>query len=85
MSFFKFSKLFNNYKTINHKLSNSSKLRLVKSHCHFFWSSRCRRSMQIYNFYRNLYDLGALKEFIKKLRNSLVSSQNLLNEQKKVM
>lgn len=56
-------------------MNNKSRLELIRNQIDFFWSSRLRRSFQIYNFYRNLWDETALREFMKLMRNNIVSGE----------
>lgn len=56
-------------------MNNKSRLELIRNQIDFFWSSRLRRSFQIYNFYRNLWDETALREFMKLMRNNIVSDE----------
>lgn len=69
MTFFKFPRLLTR-RTVN----NKTKLELVRNQIDFFWSSRLRRSFQIYNFYCKLWDEKALREFLRHMRNNIVSS-----------
>lgn len=56
-------------RTVNSK----KKLELIRNQIDFFWSSRLRRSFQVYNFYQNLWEEKALREFLRLMRNNIVS------------
>lgn len=52
--------------------NNKNKLELIRNQIDFFWSFRLRRSYQIYNFYQK-WNEKALREFLKSMRNNIVS------------
>lgn len=71
MTLLKLQRLLNKRSVVN----NKSRFELIRNQIDFFWSSRLRRSFQIYNFYRNLWDETALREFLKLMRNNIVSDE----------
>jgi hypothetical protein len=54
--------------------SNKTRLQLIRNQIDFFWSSRARRSFQIYNYYKQIWDETALRQFLRHFRNNIVSS-----------
>lgn len=59
-------------------VNNKTKVELIRNQIDFFWSSRLRRSFQIYHFYQK-WNEKALREFLKSIRN------NILNRNRKLL
>lgn len=53
-------------------VNNKYKVALIRNQIDFFWSSRLRRSFQIYQFYQK-WNEKALRELLKSIRNNIVS------------
>ncbi|CRK86235.1 CLUMA_CG000041, isoform A [Clunio marinus] len=58
--------------------SKNSRLELIKNQIDFFWSSRLRRSIQVYNFYRKIWDEKALREFLRHMKSNFFNRNRKL-------
>ena len=57
-------------------ISNKHKVQLVKDQFDFFWSSRVRKSISSYLYYRKLWDENHFRLFLKCFRNNIVSKSS---------
>lgn len=80
MTFFKVQRYFSQYLI----KENSNRVKLMQHHFRnqfdFFLQTRIRRSLQAYRYYKQLYQEQALRDFLLKLRQNIVSYIAVINE-----
>lgn len=80
MTFYKVQRYFSQYLI----KENSNRVKLMRYHFRnqfdFFLQTRIRRSLQAYQYYKQLYQEQALRDFLLKLRQNIVSYIGVINE-----
>ena len=73
MTFFKVHRYFNQYLI----RENSNRVKLMRFHIRnqidFFLQTRIQRSIEVYRHYKQVYQEQALRDFLLKLRKTIVS------------
>lgn len=73
MTFFKVHRYFNQYLI----RENSNRFKLMRFHIRnqfdFFLQTRIQRSIEVYRHYKQVYQEQALRDFLLKLRKTIVS------------